>query len=264
MFNLSVDSEKTLLVQQSRLPEHTELMWILGSTTTVTSLTSMSQFKDKSKGFPQGAAPLGLLAYPLLQAADVLTYRATHVPVGEDQTQHMELTRHLANKFNSRFHCNFFPVPKKVSSVCTRLRSLRNPAVKMSKSDTDAKSRIELTDNAETTAIKIRKAVTDSTSNITFDPVQRPGVSNLVTLFSLFSDLTVDQVVIQSSGIDTLGFKGKLAELINDRLGPIRERFTNFLDNEKELERILEDGEEKGRPIAIETLKEVKRIVGMR
>uniref|UniRef100_A0A183BTC1 tryptophan--tRNA ligase n=1 Tax=Globodera pallida TaxID=36090 RepID=A0A183BTC1_GLOPA len=249
---------------QSRLPEHTELMWILGSAATVASLSSLSQFKDKSAWYPEGVAPVGLLTYPLLQAADVLTYRATHVPVGDDQTQHMELVRHLATKFNLRYRCEFFPVPEKISGACARLRSLRNPSVKMSKSDTDTKSRIELVDTPELTTAKIRKAVTDFESRVTFDPEQRPGVSNLVTLFSLFSGLTVEQVLKQADGIDTLAFKGKLAELINSQLAPIRERFSQFVGDERELERLLQYGEERSRPIAVDTLKEVKGIVGMR
>uniref|UniRef100_A0A914HAJ5 tryptophan--tRNA ligase n=1 Tax=Globodera rostochiensis TaxID=31243 RepID=A0A914HAJ5_GLORO len=255
---------RTLLVQQSRLPEHTELMWILGSAATVTSLSSLAQFKDKSAWYPEGVAPVGLLTYPLLQAADVLTYRATHVPVGDDQTQHMELVRHLATKFNLRYRCDFFPVPEKISGTCARLRSLRNPSVKMSKSDTDTKSRIDLMDTPELTIAKIRKAVTDFESRVTFDPEQRPGVSNLVTLFSLFSGLLVEQVLKQCDGLDTLAFKGKLAELINSQLAPIRERFSQFVGDERELERLLQYGEERSRPIAVDTLKEVKKIVGMR
>uniref|UniRef100_A0A183CHU4 tryptophan--tRNA ligase n=1 Tax=Globodera pallida TaxID=36090 RepID=A0A183CHU4_GLOPA len=207
----------------------------------------------------KGVAPVGLLTYPLLQAADVLTYRATHVPVGDDQTQHMELVRHLATKFNLRYRCDFFPVPEKISGACARLRSLRNPSVKMSKSDTDTKSRIELVEPPELTTAKIRKAVTDFESRVTFDPEQRPGVSNLVTLFSLISGLTVEQVLKQADGIDTLAFKGKLAELINSQLAPIRERFSQFVGDERELERLLQYGEERSRPIAVDTLKERSR-----
>ncbi|KAJ4439141.1 hypothetical protein ANN_15098 [Periplaneta americana] len=197
-----IDPDKSILFQQSRVPEHTQLCWVLGCITTMPRLAHIPTYKEKSLTLKE--VPLGLYIYPVLQAADILLYRATQVPVGEDQTQNLQLVQHLAKIFNNR-HGPTFPVPEAImaDSSISRLKSLRDPSKKMSKSDQDPRSRIEITDTPEDLLEKCKKAVTDFTSEVTFDPEKRPGVANLITIHSLFTGLDPAEVCKQARGLDT-------------------------------------------------------------
>ncbi|PNF20689.1 Tryptophan--tRNA ligase, mitochondrial [Cryptotermes secundus] len=197
-----IDPDKSILFQQSRIPEHTQLCWTLGCLTTMARLAHIPTYKEKSATVKE--VPLGLYVYPVLQAADILLYRATHVPVGEDQTHNLELVQHLAKIFNNRYG-HTFPIPKAVvaDSSISRLKSLRDPSKKMSKSEQDPKSRIEITDTPDDILEKCKKALTDFTSEITFDPEKRPGVANLITIHSLFTGLDPAEICEQNIGLDT-------------------------------------------------------------
>ncbi|KAK9888837.1 hypothetical protein WA026_001062 [Henosepilachna vigintioctopunctata] len=198
-----ISPEKVLLFQQSMVSTHAELSWILGCVCTMPRLAHLPTFKEKSASLKD--VPLGLYIYPILQAADILSYKATHVPVGEDQSQHIQLTQELAKMFNKRYgYC--FPIPHAIvtDNVYARLKSLRDPAKKMSKSDPDPKSRISLLDKPEEVIIKIKKAVTDFTSEISYDPEHRPGVSNLLSIHSFMSSKSIDVICKEVQGLNTV------------------------------------------------------------
>lgn len=228
-----VDPQKTILFAQSQISEHTELSWILSSMQSIARLQRLTQFKDKSTSYSAGNIPLGLINYPVLQAADVLLYKGTHVPVGEDQTQHFNLIRQLATKFNNYVQKEFFPTPTMLTSKCPRIKSLRQPTKKMSKSDPSSSACIFVTDSAEIVEEKIRKSVTDSVGTIEFDPVNRPGISNLVQILSAFSNQSIEQVVNDCQNLDTIAFKTRTADAVNSQLEPIRANYTKFTKDRK-------------------------------
>ncbi|CAH0729419.1 unnamed protein product, partial [Brenthis ino] len=218
-----LDPEKSVLFIQSAVPRHAELCWLLACLATHARLAHLPQYKEKSATMKE--VPVGLLLYPVLQAADVLVYRGTHVPVGADQLQHLQVASQLVRTFHHRFG-RLFPTPRPIlpDDGSDRIRSLRDPTKKMSKSDTDPKSRILLSDSDETIRLKIRKAVTDFTPQVTFDPETRPGVSNLVTLHCLAADLLPEEAVEEAEGLSTAQYKGVVAEALCAALGPLRER----------------------------------------
>lgn len=198
-----IDTQKSTLFLQSNVKEHTELCWILGCITTMARLTHLPQYKEKSSLMKE--VPLGLYLYPVLQAADILLYKATHVPVGEDQAQHLQLAMSLAKLFNHRFG-KTFPIirPLIADDTSSRIKSLRDPTKKMSKSDPDKRSCIMITDTPEVIKEKLKKAVTDCTSAVTFDPVGRPGVSNLLTMHSMVKENYIHEDIVEEvDGFDT-------------------------------------------------------------
>ncbi|XP_055856556.1 tryptophan--tRNA ligase, mitochondrial [Episyrphus balteatus] len=263
MLACGIDPNKSTVFLQSTVKEHTELNWILGCLTTMARLRHLPQYKEKTQKMKE--IPLGLFLYPVLQAADILLYKTTHVPVGEDQVQHIQLTQHLGNLFNNRFGTTFPDchaiIDKKEAA---RIRSLRDPSKKMSKSDPEVKSCIYLTDEPDVIVEKIKKAVTDFTSEVTYDPENRMGVSNLVAIHSLVSNgKSTEEICKEVQGIDTGKYKMVVAEAVVEHLKPIRTKINEYLKNPSELVYILEEGREKAQGIAEETMAEVKQKVGL-
>jgi tryptophanyl-tRNA synthetase len=259
-----IDTKKCALFVQSAVPEHSQLMWLLGTMAQMGKLQRMTQFKDKA-GKNAERAGLGLFSYPVLMAADVLLYKTTHVPVGEDQKQHLELARDIAATFNTRYGVDFFPQPEPmILGEATRVMSLRDGAKKMSKSDESDWSRINLTDSADVIAQKIKKAKTDS------DPLpdnvaaleKRPEAHNLVTIYAALSERTKEDVLHEFAGKQFSAFKPALAELAVTHLSPITARLNELLSDRAEIDRILEQGGEKARAIAAPVLRETMGLMG--
>jgi tryptophanyl-tRNA synthetase len=260
-----LDPEKSTLFNQSQVPEHTQLAWIFNCVARMGWMQRMTQWKDKA-GKNQQNASLGLFAYPALMAADILVYHATHVPVGEDQKQHVELTRDIAIKFNNDFGQDFFPITEPViEGAATRVMSLRDGSKKMSKSDPSDMSRINLTDDADTIAKKIRKAKTDP------EPLpseaegleERAEARNLVNIYAALSQQSVDQVMAEMGGKAFSEFKPILADLAVDRLAPISVEMARLMDDVSEIDRILQGGADRARGIAGPILQKTYDIVGM-
>ena len=260
-----VDPGKSILFNQSRVPQHAELAWVLNCVGRLGWLDRMTQFKEKT-GKHKERASVGLYTYPVLMAADILVYRATHVPVGEDQRQHLELSRDIAQKFNTDYDApDFFPLPEPVIvGAGTRVMSLRDGTKKMSKSDESDYSRINLTDDADAIAQKIRKARTDP------DPLpdndkgleNRPEAENLVNIYAALADFPRDKIIAQFAGQQFSQFKSELADLAVAKLTPIASEMRRMLADPAEIDRILEMGAEKAKSIAAPILHDVKRTVG--
>uniref|UniRef100_A0A8R1HP94 tryptophan--tRNA ligase n=1 Tax=Caenorhabditis japonica TaxID=281687 RepID=A0A8R1HP94_CAEJA len=222
-----VDPKRTLLFRQSDVPQIAQLSWILGSLQTTSKLARLPQYKEKQERFKKGDIPVGLLTYPLLQAADVLTFFGTTVPVGEDQSQHMNLLGGLAYAFNKTYQTDIFPIPKQLTRDShARVRSLREPEKKMSKSSGGPRSRIEITDSRETIFDKCQKAQSDNAGKITYDKENRLAVSNLIDLYSAVAKIPISE--IDFSDWTTLELKHSLAEIIDKKLSPIRQTFQDL------------------------------------
>ncbi|XP_001865561.2 tryptophan--tRNA ligase, mitochondrial [Culex quinquefasciatus] len=257
-----INPAKSTLFLQSGVPQHAELSWILGCMTTMARLTHLPQYKEKSAKLKE--IPLGLYIYPVLQAADIMLYKATHVPVGEDQVQHLQLAQSLARAFNNRFGATFpFCNPIISDDTSCRLKSLRDPTKKMSKSDPDPKSCIMLTDKADAIREKIRKSVTDFTSEVTFEPETRPGVANLLTIHSLASGKSPQLICEEAKGLNTGQYKGLVADALVAHLEPIRADIDRYLADPGYLATVIDEGCERARETAERTLHEVKEKVGM-
>uniref|UniRef100_A0A3Q4GY43 Tryptophan--tRNA ligase, mitochondrial n=1 Tax=Neolamprologus brichardi TaxID=32507 RepID=A0A3Q4GY43_NEOBR len=253
-----INPEKAILFQQSQVSEHAELSWILGCLTSMPRLRHLPQWKMKSKVKNEGS--VGLYTYPVLQAADILLYRSTHVPVGEDQVQHLELAQDLARIFNNRYG-ELFPEPCALLST-RKVKSLRDASAKMSKSDPQTMATISVTDTPDDIALKIRRAVTDFTSEVTFDPETRPGVSNLVNIHAAVAMISVQEAVSQARGLDTGAYKKLVSEAVIQRLTPIREEIERLRSDRAHLERVLAQGTCRARELAAPVLAEVRRRVG--
>src|SRR3954452_20618961 len=269
-----IDPKKHIVFNQSQVSGHAELAWILNCVARIGWLNRMTQFKDKA-GKDREAASVGLYDYPVLMAADILLYRATHVPVGEDQKQHLELSRDIAQKFNNDFGDSirshgfvdglFFPQPEPlITGPATRVMSLRDGTKKMSKSDSSDNSRINLTDDADTIAQKIRKAKTDP------EPLPgeekgldgRPEADNLVGIFAALSGRTKSEVLVEFGGGQFSNFKNSLVELSVNTLGPIGAEMKRLVQDPAYIDSVLADGSERAQALAGETMKSVKDIVG--
>ncbi|XP_077487243.1 tryptophanyl-tRNA synthetase, mitochondrial [Amblyomma americanum] len=257
-----IDPEKSILFLQSQVPEHAELSWILGCLHTTARLQHLPQLKDKTAGMKE--TPLGLYLYPVLQCADVMLYKATKVPVGKDQLPHIYLVQDTAETFNKRFGL-IFPVPEPllVSGEAGRLRHLRDPTKKMSKSSDDPRSYVALDDTPSAVRDKIKKALTDCTSRVTYEPESRPAVANLVALHSLLTGLSPEEVCREAEGLDTGKFKLVIADAAVSFLAPIQERMQEYLLDRAHLWHILEEGSRRAREIALRTMDEVHRASGM-
>ncbi|CAH1117836.1 unnamed protein product [Phaedon cochleariae] len=262
LLGCGIDPEKAILFQQSTVPEHTQMSWCLGCICTMPRLAHLPQYKEKSKDLKD--IPLGLFIYPVLQAADILAYKATHVPVGEDQIQQIQLCQELARMFNSRFG-QTFPIPHTLitGTDYARLRSLRDPAKKMSKSDTDPKSRICITDKPEDIVRNIKKSVTDCTSEVNYDIEQRPGVSNLISIHSFVTGKTVDEICKEAQNINTGQYKLLVADAVVEYLRPIQERISDYLSDQHYLMEVLKIGQEKASEISSSTWQEMQHKLGM-
>ncbi|XP_070568366.1 tryptophan--tRNA ligase, mitochondrial-like isoform X2 [Ptychodera flava] len=255
-----IDPNKSILFQQSSVQQHTDLAWILGCITTMSRLSHLPQWKTKSAKRKE-AVNVGLFTYPILMAADILLYKATHVPVGDDQIQHIELTQDLARIFNNTYGL-FFPRPQYIFSEVRKVKSLRDPTSKMSKSDADNLSRIELTDSEDEIQKKFKKAVTDFTSEVTYDPDARLGVSNMINIHSAFTGFTPEEICKQVRGQTTAEYKFVVADAVNAKLAPIREEIKRLQAEKGYIEEILRTGAEKARTIADENYKEIRKLVG--
>ncbi|MBN8195293.1 MULTISPECIES: tryptophan--tRNA ligase [Thalassospira] len=265
MIASGIDPEKHVLFNQSQVSAHAELAWIFNCVARIGWMNRMTQFKEKA-GKHRENASLGLYAYPSLMAADILTYKATHVPVGEDQKQHLELARDIALKFNNDYGVeDFFPQPEPlILGPATRVMSLRDGAKKMSKSDASDMARINMTDDADTLSKKIRKAKTDP------EPLPseaaglegRPEAKNLITIYAALTDSTVDAVLAEHGGTQFSGFKQALTDVVVDKLAPITEEMAKLNADHAYIDSVLAKGAERANAIAQPILREVKEIVG--
>jgi tryptophanyl-tRNA synthetase len=257
-----LDPEKSVIFAQSSIQAHAELAWILNCFTPIGWLKRMTQFKDKA-GKSQEHASTGLFTYPVLMAADILLYNADFVPVGEDQKQHLELTRDIAGVMNRKFGRDILVVPEPmIQKESARIMSLRDGTKKMSKSDESDKSRINLSDNADQIAEKFRKAKTDSYDHISYDPETRPDVSNLISIYSALSGKSVDDVVASYAGKGFSEFKSNLADVAVSVVSPISLKYHDYLRNEDYLRAVLKQGAIKAEPVAANTLQRVKDLLG--
>lgn len=260
-----IDPKTSILFNQSQVSVHAELGWIFNCIARVGWMNRMTQFKDKA-GKNREKASVGLFSYPTLMAADILLYHATHVPVGEDQKQHLELTRDIAAKFNHDYGVDFFPLPEPViEGAATRVMSLRDGTKKMSKSDPSDMSRINMTDDADTIAKKIRKAKTDPDAlpSEVAGLEGRAEAKNLVSIYAALSDISVEEALRQVGGKQFSEFKPMLSELAVEKLSPIAGRMEELMQDPGELDRILGDGAARARAIAAPILDRTLDIVGM-
>ena len=271
-----IDPEKSIIFLQSQIPEHAELSTLLSMVSPVSMLELNPVYKEKKEEHPKNNN-LGLLAYPVMQAADILVYKASLVPIGKDQLPHLELAREIARKFNSRFG-EIFQEPKAILQKESKMLSLQNPEKKMSKSH-EEKSRIGLLDSPETIREKIKSAVTDSGSEIKYDAQNKPAVSNLLTIYSLFSCLagplrrsvseasrqagkSIAELEKEYGGKNYSVFKNDLAEIIIKSLSPIQKKYKELSANPDYLKKVLRDGAEKAKTIASQTMREVRSKIG--
>jgi len=260
-----LDPEKSIIWNQARVPAHSELTWLLNNVARVGWLNRMTQFKDKAGKDREGAS-VGLYDYPVLMAADVLLYKATHVPVGDDQRQHLELARDIATKFNNDYGVELFPLPDPMISVAApRIMSLRDATAKMSKSNPSDMTRVNLRDSDDEMAQKFRKAKTDAEPlPDTVDGLEeRPEARNLVTIYAALADIAPADVLAQYGGQGFGQFKPALADLAVAKLGPIRDRLVRLLDDRGEVVRVLERGAERARAIAGPVLRETQDAMGL-
>ena len=260
-----IDAERAVIFNQSMVSAHAELSWILTCLTPLGWLNRMTQFKDKA-GKNKDSVGLGLYAYPVLMAADILIYKATHVPVGEDQKQHLELARDLAQMFNKTFAPDFFPLPEPViMGPATRVMSLRDGTKKMSKSDASDYSRINMTDDADTIALKIRKAKTDPLPlPVSVEAAAaRPEAEILLSIYAALTDASLADTVARFAGGEFARFKETLAEIAVAKLAPIADERARILADVGELDRLLRRGAERANAIAEPTMAAVKDLVGM-
>lgn len=257
---VGIDPDKATLFIQSEVPAHAQAGWILQCISYIGELERMTQFKDKSAG--KEAVSAGLLTYPPLMAADILLYNADLVPVGEDQKQHIELTRDLAERFNRKYK-NIFTIPDiQLPKVGARIMSLQDPSKKMSKSDPNKRAYISLLDKPKQIEKKIKSAVTDSEGSVRYDKENKPGVSNLLSIYSIFSGKTIEELEREYEGIGYGQFKKDLAEVVIDKLKPIQEKYNELIDSQ-ELDEILDRGREKANAVASETLKKMEDAIGL-
>lgn len=258
-----IDPAKSTLFVQSHVRAHTELMWILSTITGFGEASRMTQFKDKSAKQGAEAASVGLFTYPVLMAADILAYQANVVPVGEDQRQHLELTRDLATRFNSRFGDTFTIPEGHILKETAKIFDLQNPDSKMSKSAETEAGLLKIMDDSAVTAKKVMRAVTDADGEIRFDRAEKPGVSNLLTIFSVLSGRSVDDLVAEYAGGGYGALKKDLAEQVTSSFTPIRERTNELLADPAELDRILGVAADRASEVADATLKTVYDRVGL-
>ncbi|TCC45910.1 tryptophan--tRNA ligase [Kribbella capetownensis] len=252
-----IDPERSTLFVQSHVPEHSQLSWVLGCITGFGEASRMTQFKDKSAKGGADRATVGLFTYPILQAADILIYQADRVPVGEDQRQHLELTRDLAQRFNHRFGKTFrLPEPHIVKETA-KIADLQDPTAKMSKSSSSAAGIIDLLDDPKVSAKKIRSAVTDSGRDVVFDPENKAGVANLLTIYSALTGRKISELEDEYSGRGYGDFKKDLAEVVVEFVTPFREKTLGYLDDKAQLDAILAAGAERARAVTEPTLQRV-------
>ncbi|WP_027408927.1 tryptophan--tRNA ligase [Anoxybacteroides tepidamans] len=257
---VGIDPDKATLFIQSEVPAHAQAGWILQCLAYIGELERMTQFKDKSAG--KEAVSAGLLTYPPLMAADILLYKTDIVPVGEDQKQHIELTRDLAERFNKRYG-DIFTIPEaRIPKIGARIMSLADPAKKMSKSDPNQKAFITLLDEAKTIEKKIKSAVTDSEGTVRYDKETKPGIANLLNIYSILANKSIEQLEQEYAGKGYGEFKADLAQVVIDTLAPIQEKYYNLMESDL-LDRVLDEGAEKANKVASEMLKKMENAMGL-
>ena len=259
---MGVDPRRSAIFIQSQVPAHAQLSWVLQCLTGFGEARRMTQFKDKSAKGGEGAASVGLFTYPILQAADILLYRPHFVPVGEDQRQHLELTRDLAQRFNHRYKKTFRLPEPYILKATAKILDLQDPTSKMSKSASSPGGIIEMLDEPRVSAKKIRSAVTDSDTVVRFDAEAKPGVSNLLTIYSSLTGRGIDDLVASYDGKGYGDLKKDLAEVVVEFVTPFRDRTLDLLEDEQALADILADGTEQATAVAERTLADVYERVG--
>ncbi|MDW3845843.1 tryptophan--tRNA ligase [Micromonospora sp. BRA006-A] len=262
LFALGLDPERSTLFVQSQVPEHSQLAWVLGCITGFGEAGRMTQFKDKSQKQGSERASVGLFTYPILQAADILLYQANAVPVGEDQRQHLELSRDLAQRFNSLFGSTFTVPSPHIVKDTAKITDLQDPTAKMSKSSSSPAGIIDLLEDPARSAKKIRSAVTDTGREIVFDAEGKPGITNLLTIYSALSGRSIDDLVAAYDGKGYGDLKKDLAEVVREFVTPIQERTNAYLNDPAQLDKLLARGAEKARSVAAGTLRDVYERVG--
>jgi tryptophanyl-tRNA synthetase len=263
LLGAGLDPDRCTLFVQSHVPEHTELAWILGCQTGFGEASRMTQFKDKSAREGHDQASVGLFTYPVLQAADILLYQADQVPVGEDQRQHLELSRTLANRFNHRYGQTFVAPQPYILADVAKIYDLQDPTAKMSKSSSSPQGIIDVLDDPAAIRKKIARAVTDPGSEVRADAEAKPGVTNLLRIYSALSGEPVATLEAKYQGSGYGGFKKDLAELVVASFAPIRERTEQFLADEAALDRLLAAGAERARQVAGQTMTAVRDRIGL-
>lgn len=267
-----IDPSKAAVIHQSSIAQHCQLYWLLSTLASMGYLNRMTQWKSKSNlkisaqnDAALGNVKLGLFSYPVLQAADVLIYKATHVPVGDDQSQHLELTRHLAEQFNNLYKTDYFPLPRTLLAPTKKILSLSSPDKKMSKSDPDQGSLIYLNDEPDIIKKKIKRAVTDSiTDHFNYDPINRPGVSNLLNIVSGIQRRSIKEVEEDVSTIkDFKHLKSYVTEVIVEELKEPRKQFGKFMKEPEYLDSVVRRGTEEAQGLAEKNFKEIASIVGL-
>ena len=260
---IGLDPNKCTLFIQSHVPAHNQLAWVLECMTGFGEAGRMTQFKDKSQKGGADRTNVGLFTYPILQAADILLYQADLVPVGEDQRQHIELTRDLGQRFNNRYS-EVFNIPQaQIIKALAKINDLQDPNSKMSKSATSMSGVIELLDSSDVILKKFKSSVTDAGKEIKYDEKSKPGISNLLTIHSAFSGKSITEVENEFADKGYGDFKTAVAEVVNAELAPIREKTATLMQDPAELMRILKIGGEKANQVASETLKKVYRAIGL-
>ncbi len=262
LFAAGLDPERCTLFVQSQVPEHPQLAWVLGCLTGFGEASRMTQFKDKSAKQGADRTTVGLFTYPVLQAADILLYQADAVPVGEDQRQHLELTRNLAQRFNHRFGETFTVPEGYIPRDTAKIADLQDPRAKMSKSASSPAGIIELLDDPARSAKKIRSAVTDTGREIRYAPEEKPGISNLLTIYSALTGRSIEDLTAAYDGKGYGDLKKDLAEVVVEFVRPIQQRTRTYLDDPAQLDKLLAVGAEKARAVAAETLRTVYDRVG--
>lgn len=258
---VGIDPAKTILFQQSRVSEHTELAWILNCLVHMGELERMTQYKDKARGKGESVS-VGLFDYPILMAADILLYDTNVVPVGDDQKQHVELARDIAERFNKTFGETFVVPQPQIRKEGARIMGLDDPEKKMSKSAASEKNYISLMDDEATVLKKIKSAVTDSGSTISYEP-SRPGLANLLTIYSLVTGQPIDQIVTQYDGKGYGDFKIGLAGAVSAYLAPLQEKIHGYLEDETTLLKILDDGAGRAKTLASKKMESVRQRIGV-
>ncbi|HEX6246365.1 MAG TPA: tryptophan--tRNA ligase [Nocardioidaceae bacterium] len=259
---MGIDPDRSAVFMQSHIAAHAQLAWVLQCLTGFGEARRMTQFKDKSAKGGEGAASVGLFTYPMLQAADILLYRPQYVPVGEDQRQHLELTRDLAQRFNHRYKKTFRLPEPFILKETAKILDLQEPAAKMSKSASSPTGIIEMLDDPRRSAKKIRSAVTDSGTEVRYDAEEKPGISNLLTIYSALTGRPVEDIADQYTGRGYGDFKKDLGEVVVEFVTPFRDRTLELLEDRAELDNVLRKGAEKASAVAERTLADVYDRVG--
>lgn len=257
---IGIDPKKSTIFVQSDVPAHSQVAWIIQCMTGIGELERMTQFKDKSQ--KQEAVNAGLLAYPALMVGDIILYNADLVPVGDDQKQHLELTRNFVDRFNGRYGDVLVKPEPMIQQEGSRVMSLQDPLSKMSKSDVNPRGYILLLDEPKTITKKIKSAVTDSVGQINYDPENQPAITNLLHIYTQLTERSIDEIVAQYEGQGYGPFKGDLAEIVVEKLAPIQERYHSLRESE-ELRDILNEGAKKANEVAGTTLAKIEKLIGL-